>query len=140
MIDPGLKKELADRISLGIESMPGLPPALPVERFVDYLELLESWSQAYNLTAIRDPGRMVTHHVLDSLSVLPYLRGEHCLDVGTGAGLPGLILAISLPGMAWTLLDSNRKKTRFVNQAVLDLGLANGNYRTGRGLASRCQH
>ncbi|MEJ2095521.1 MAG: class I SAM-dependent methyltransferase, partial [Gammaproteobacteria bacterium] len=74
MIDPGLKKVLADRISLGIESMPGLPPALPVGRFVDYLELLESWSRAYNLTAIRDPGRMVTHHVLDSLSVLPYLR------------------------------------------------------------------
>lgn len=132
MIDPSLKKELADRISLGIESMPGLPPALPVERFVDYLELLESWSRAYNLTAIRDPGRMVTHHVLDSLSVLPYLRGEHCLDVGTGAGLPGLILAVSLPGMAWTLLDSNQKKTRFVNQAVLDLGLANVTVITGR--------
>ena len=90
-----------------------------------YLELLSKWNRAYNLTALRDPHAMLTGHILDSLSVLPYVTGEECLDVGTGAGLPGLILAIANPGQFWTLVDSNIKKTRFVNQAIMELGLKN---------------
>ena len=90
-----------------------------------YMELLSKWNQAYNLTAIRDPEAMLTGHIFDSLSVSPYVTGEECLDVGTGAGLPGLILAIANPGQFWTLVDSNIKKTRFVSQAIMELGLKN---------------
>ncbi len=93
--------------------------------YSQYLELLAKWNKAYNLTAIRDRESMLTSHVLDSLAVSPYAQGEECLDVGTGAGLPGLILAIANPGQFWTLLDSNTKKTRFVSQVVMELGLKN---------------
>ncbi len=103
-----------------------LPPEQqPVASYLRYLDLLQQWNAAYNLTAIREPEKMITHHVLDSLSVLPYLHGKQCLDVGTGAGLPGLILALAEPERSWTLLDSNHKKIRFVNQAVIELKLKN---------------
>ena len=90
-----------------------------------YLELLQKWNKAYNLTAIRDPHDMVVLHLLDSLTVLPYLRGTAVLDVGTGAGLPGIPLAIAQPDVAFTLLDTNGKKTRFIEYAVRQLELAN---------------
>lgn len=90
-----------------------------------YLELLQKWNKAYNLTAIRDPHDMVVLHLLDSLTVLPYLRGTAVLDVGTGAGLPGIPLAIAHPDVAFTLLDTNGKKTRFIEYAVRQLGVAN---------------
>ena len=90
-----------------------------------YLLLLQKWNKAYNLTAIRDPHDMVVLHLLDSLTVLPYLRGTAVLDVGTGAGLPGIPLAIAHPDVAFTLLDTNGKKTRFIEYAVRQLGLAN---------------
>lgn len=93
--------------------------------YQQYLELLLKWNQAYNLTAIRDPISMLFSHVLESLAVSPYTEGEECLDVGTGAGVPGLLLAIANPGQFWTLLDSNIKKTRFVSQVVMELGLKN---------------
>ena len=105
--------------------MPGVPEELPVDDLIRYLGLLRTWGKTYNLTAIHEPEKMVTHHVLDSLSVLPFIKGKHCLDVGTGAGLPGLILALARPDTEWVLLDSNRKKIRFVNQVIMELGISN---------------
>lgn len=91
----------------------------------DYLALLQKWNRAYNLTAIREPGEMLRLHLLDSLSIAPWVRGEHIVDVGTGPGLPGIPLAICYPERTFTLLDSNGKKTRFLFQAKNSLGLAN---------------
>ncbi|EGV27999.1 Ribosomal RNA small subunit methyltransferase G [Thiorhodococcus drewsii AZ1] len=90
-----------------------------------FIGLLVRWNKAYNLTAVRDPLEMVSKHLLDSLAVLPFLFGDSVLDIGTGAGLPGLPLAIMAPERRFWLLDSNNKKVRFVRQAVLDLGLDN---------------
>ncbi|MCP3688209.1 MAG: 16S rRNA (guanine(527)-N(7))-methyltransferase RsmG [Gammaproteobacteria bacterium] len=90
-----------------------------VTRLIAYLELLIKWNQRYNLTAIRDPQKMLSHHLLDSLSILKWFtRCGHALDVGSGAGLPGIPLAIAAPACHWTLLDSNGKKTRFIQQAL----------------------
>lgn len=93
--------------------------------FTRFLELLSKWNKAYNLTAIRRPEEMVTLHLFDSLSVTPYLHGVRILDVGTGAGLPGIPLAITHPEKQFTLLDSNQKKISFCQQVVLELGLKN---------------
>ena len=81
---------------------------------IKYVELLDKWNKAYNLTAVRKPDQMITRHIIDSLSICPYLRGNRILDVGTGAGLPGIPLATAFPDRQFTLLDSNNKKTRFV--------------------------
>lgn len=91
-----------------------------LEQFVN---LMIKWNKVYNLTALRDPRQMVTHHLLDSLAILPYLHGPRILDVGCGPGLPGIPLAIFRSDLAFTLLDSNQKKTRFVTQAAIELGL-----------------
>lgn len=93
-------------------------------------ELLK-WNSAYNLTAVRDPLQMVVRHLLDSLAVLPLVRG-HVLDVGAGAGLPGLVLAIADPALAVTTLDSNGKKARFMRHVVRALGLSNAEVVEGR--------
>jgi len=97
-----------------------------VKQLNDYLELLIKWNKAYNLTAITNPQKMVAYHVLDSLAIINEIphRG-FCLDVGTGAGLPGIPLAIMLAESKWVLLDSNGKKTRFVQQAIASCGLSN---------------
>ena len=105
---------------LGIQ----LPPE-GVARLVAYLTLLERWNRAYNLTAVRDPEAMVVRHVLDSLSILPWLEGPRVLDVGSGAGLPGIPLAIARPEQGICLLDSNGKRTRFLTQVAAELRLGN---------------
>lgn len=90
-----------------------------------YVGLLNKWNKAYNLTAVRDPAQMVPLHILDSLAIAHFIDGGRLLDVGTGPGLPGIVLAIAQPQRQFTLLDSNIKKTRFVQQAVLELALPN---------------
>ncbi len=92
---------------------------------LDFLRLLRKWNRVYNLTAIENLAEMVRLHLLDSVSVLPFLKGERVLDVGTGAGLPGIPLALLSPDREFTLLDGNAKKTRFVRQAAIELGLTN---------------
>ncbi|MFT5032260.1 MAG: 16S rRNA (guanine527-N7)-methyltransferase [Bermanella sp.] len=116
-----------EQLQVGLAQL-ALPSPL-VERQIDqlmvYLALLVKWNKAYNLTAIRDVGEMVAKHLLDSLSIAPYLQGQRFLDVGTGAGLPGIPLAICFPDKHFELLDSNGKKTRFLQQVVAELGLTN---------------
>lgn len=95
------------------------------QRFLDYLALLEKWNHAINLTAIRERERMVTHHLLDSLSVLSHLPASvsHLADIGSGAGLPGIPLAIARPKIKVTLVEPNQKKVAFLRQAKGELGL-----------------
>ncbi len=95
------------------------------QRLIDYLGLLERWNTVFNLTAIRDPEAMVPWHLLDSLAISPYVLGSRLLDVGTGAGLPGIPLAIAHPEISVALLDSRRKRIQFLIQAVAALELGN---------------
>ena len=94
-------------------------------KLLDYLALLHRWNKFYNLTAVRNSQQMVSNHLLDSLAVMPHLWPGRWLDVGCGAGLPGLVLAISKPEWHFSLVDSNSKKTSFVQQAIIELGIAN---------------
>ena len=96
-----------------------------IGQLMAFLQLMVKWNKVYNLSAIKEPEEMVNLHLLDSLSVLPFLHGKRCIDVGTGAGLPGLPLAIAKPDMKFVLLDSNSKKTRFIQQVCIELDLKN---------------
>lgn len=91
----------------------------------NYLFLLKKWNTAYNLTAVRDLESMISKHLLDSLAILPWVNGRHIIDVGTGPGLPGIPLAIAKPEQNFVLLDSNGKKTRFLNEVKRQLHLKN---------------
>lgn len=115
----------AEELALGITQL-GLNVAPEVQcKLLNYLELLQKWNRVYNLTAIRQPEQMVRSHLLDSLAVLPHLWPGRWLDVGCGAGLPGLILALMRPEWTFVLLDSNSKKTSFVRQVKVELELRN---------------
>ena len=116
---------LARLLHAGVTAMDLQLPPDTEARLLEFLDLLVRWNQAYNLTAVRDPEQMVPRHLLDSLSVLPYVVGPSVLDIGTGAGLPGIPLALARPDFAFTLLDTNAKKTRFVTQAIHELKLEN---------------
>jgi 16S rRNA (guanine527-N7)-methyltransferase len=115
----------ADGLERGFAALGLKLRAEALAQFERYLDLLEKWNRVYNLTAIRSRERMVTHHLLDSLAILPHVTGPRVLDVGSGAGLPGIPLAIASAALQVTLLDSNQKKTAFLCQAVVELGLGN---------------
>lgn len=128
-----------------MKSMPPTPPLsteLPLavnpqqqQQLSAFVQLVLKWNQVYNLTAVHDINRLYTHHVADSLSVAAYIQGPRVLDFGTGAGFPGIPLAIALPQHEFILLDSNNKKVRFVTQAKLELGLKNVKVVHSRGEA-----
>jgi 16S rRNA (guanine527-N7)-methyltransferase len=102
-------------------------------QLMDYLALLAKWNSVYNLTSLRDPMQMVTHHLLDSLAAVPAFQGAvNVLDVGAGGGLPGIVLAIARPGMKVSLVDTVHKKTAFLTQVKAELGLANVTVYTAR--------
>ncbi len=121
MNEDKIRQAIAERAS-------GLPSPVTNEQAAALAALLaelERWNKKVNLTAIRDPDEMVTGHVMDSLAALPLVEGKHVLDVGTGAGFPGLPLAIVQPQRSFVLLDSNNKKVQFVRHAAGMLGLTN---------------
>jgi 16S rRNA (guanine527-N7)-methyltransferase len=117
--------ELEGRVRAGLQSLDVDPARGVSAALTHFLLLLEKWNKAFNLTAVRDPQEMVARHLLDSLTARPFLHGATVLDVGTGAGLPGMPLAIIDADRQFFLLDSGGKKTRFVRHAVGELGLRN---------------
>lgn len=119
-----MTEALAPLLQRGLTAL-GLVLDAPVQaQLLQYVALLHKWNAAYNLTAIREPQEMLIKHVFDALSVQSYLPSSgRWIDVGSGGGIPGLVLAIADANRSWTLLDSNGKKTRFLTQAVLELGL-----------------
>ena len=113
-------------LEMGLRELELNCSALQLEKLLKYLDLLQRWNKAFNLTAIRDPLQMVRLHLLDSLAIHPYVQElRSIIDVGTGPGLPGIPLAILNPEINFTLLDSNGKKTRFLFQAINELKLSN---------------
>lgn len=121
MADAELRATLLDGLGrLGLEAGPDR-----ADRLLAYLELLERWNRTYNLTAVPPGPAGVVRHLLDSLAVAPLLTGQRFLDVGSGAGLPGLPLAMWFPDRAWTLLDASSKRVRFLRHAAPRLGLGN---------------
>jgi 16S rRNA (guanine527-N7)-methyltransferase len=116
---------LANKLAGGITQM-GLQISAEIqEKLLNYLALLNKWNKVYNLTAVRDPLEMVTLHLLDSLSVMPYIKGQRLLDVGSGGGLPGIVLAICMPQLQVTTIDTVQKKAIFMRHVKGELGLDN---------------
>ena len=117
---------LAQVLNEGIDQMGLALEAAQRERLLDYLALMYKWNSVYNLTSLRDPMQMVTHHLIDSLAAVPAFAGARkVLDVGAGGGLPGIVLAIARPDMNVSLIDTVHKKTAFLTQVKAELGLAN---------------
>lgn len=123
---------LRSALDSGLEALDLPLPDKARADLIRYVHLLARWNRTYNLTAVDEPLAMVRRHLLDCLTVLPYVAGPSVLDVGTGAGLPGLIIARARPDVTVTALDANAKKTRFCLQAVAALGLTNVSVVHGR--------
>jgi 16S rRNA (guanine527-N7)-methyltransferase len=116
----------AELLHNGLFELTGQAPDPETEAaLLAYLALLERWNRTYNLTAVKDPAQMVIRHLLDSLSIAPWVSAGRLLDAGTGAGFPGIPLALARPGLEVTLLDSSGKKVRFLNHVRRELGLDN---------------
>ena len=109
----------------GLKALDCHPKESQLLQLKKYVELLEHWNKIYNLTSVREAKDMIPLHIFDSLVVADFIKGENCLDVGSGAGLPTIPLAIMQHGRQFTALDTNGKKTRFIQQAVIELGLKN---------------
>jgi len=120
------------QLAAGIAALGLALPDGAETKLLAYLALLDKWNRVYNLTAVREAERMVSHHLLDSLAAVPFFQGETILDVGSGGGLPGIPLAIARPELQVTLIDSIAKKAAFLLQAKAELGLSNLNVVTGR--------
>lgn len=119
------ENNIFQQISLGAQAL-GLSLADGcIEKLIAFITILLKWNKVYNLTSITDLQRIVTHHILDSLSIVPYIKGSTVIDVGSGGGFPGIPCALALPEKRFTLLDSNGKKIRFLIQAIGELGISN---------------
>ena len=116
----------------GLTELGVVLPAEAQQKLLAFRDLLLKWNKTYNLTALRDPDQAVSHHLLDSLAILPHVGPGPLLDVGSGGGLPGIPLAIARPDMAVTLVDTVQKKTTFLQQAAIQLGLPNVTVRHAR--------
>lgn len=128
----GLEQRLRQRLSTGLEQMDLTVADTDQQRLVQYVTTLTKWNKTHNLTAVRDPEQMIGRHLLDSLSIAKYLEGRTLLDVGSGAGLPGIPLAVIQPHLNVTLVDSVLKKTRFMLFAARELELRNVDVRHAR--------
>ena len=123
---------LDEQLAAGVSALGLALSSVDQHRLLTYLTLLDKWNRVYNLTAVRETERMVSHHLLDSLAIMPYVEAGQVLDVGSGGGLPGIPLAIARPDLQVTLIDSIAKKTAFLLQAKAELGLENVAVVTGR--------
>ena len=119
------KVQLLNQLKLWVDQSDLVLSAAQQGWLVDYVVLLHKWNRAYNLTSVRELEQMLTYHIMDSLMVSSWVKGQVVLDVGTGAGLPGIPLAIACPNKQFHLVDSNGKKIRFLQQVVYQLGLKN---------------
>ena len=128
---------LQEKLHQGLQAAELTLPEATCSKLLEYLALLQKWNKVHNLTAVREPEEMVTLHLLDSLSVMPHIKGERLLDVGSGAGLPGIPLALCMPHLQVTVLDSSHKKTSFMRQAKAELGITNLEVVRGRAEAYR---
>jgi len=124
-LNPDQDKVLAERLWNGLSATDLQVSAEAQRKLIAYVRLLTQWNRVYSLTAVREPLAMVTRHLLDCLVLLPYLRGDRMADLGSGAGQPGLVLAIARPEQQWVLLESRLKKARFLTQALIELKLEN---------------
>jgi 16S rRNA (guanine527-N7)-methyltransferase len=122
---PDRDQALRALLEAGLARLGTVLKGAQIDRLTRYLRLLEKWNHVYNLTGVRDVRHMVSAHLLDSLSVCNFIHGPRALDVGSGAGLPGIPLAVACPRLQFVLLDANAKKIRFVQQAIIELRLSN---------------
>jgi 16S rRNA (guanine527-N7)-methyltransferase len=114
-----------DELARGVSALGLALPNGALQKLLDHLDLIEKWNRVYNLTAVRDRSRMLTHHVLDCLAIIPHVTGRRIADVGSGAGFPGIPLAIAWPESQVTLIESSHKKASFLRQAAVELALPN---------------
>jgi 16S rRNA (guanine527-N7)-methyltransferase len=129
--------QVISRLRQGIAGINLLIPSETIDQLADYLALLVKWNRVYNLTGVRDDAKLITHHVLDCLAVIEHLPSGNVVDVGSGAGLPGIPIAIACPGRFVTLIDSSQKKSAFLRQVIAELGLSQANVVTERVEAHR---
>lgn len=119
------RSQSTEQLTQGVKELQLDIPELSILKLIQFSEILVKWNKAYNLTAIDTPEEILTHHFLDSLSIVPYIHGQVILDLGSGAGFPGIPCALALCDREFILLDSNGKKTRFLTQVIAELKLFN---------------